>query len=42
MIILLLIIIAYVLLFGKEETKNTIGGILVMLAILAVIGMIFC
>lgn len=42
MIVLLLVIIACVLLFGKEETKNTISGILVMLAILAVIGMIFC
>lgn len=39
MIVLLLIVIASVLLFGKEETKSAIGAILVTLVILGLIGM---
>lgn len=40
MIVLLLIIIASVLLFGKEETKSTIVAILGTLFVLALIGML--
>lgn len=40
MIIFLLIIIASVLLFGKEETKSTISAIFVTLIILGLIGML--
>lgn len=40
MIVLLLIVIASVLLFGKEETKSTIGAILATLVILGLIGIL--
>jgi len=40
MVVLLLVIIASVLLFGKEETKSTIGAILATLVILGLIGML--
>ena len=40
MVILLLVVIASVLLFGKEETKSTIGAILATLVILGLIGML--
>ena len=40
MVVLLLIIIVSVLLFGKEETKSTIGAILFTLVVLGLIGML--
>lgn len=40
MIVLLLIIIACVLLFGKEETKSGIGAIIVTLFVMGLFGML--
>ena len=40
MVVLLLVIIASVLLFGKEETKSTIVAIFMTLIILGLIGML--
>ena len=40
MIVLLLIVIACVLLFGKEETKSGIIGLIAVLFVLGLIGML--
>lgn len=41
MIVLLLIIIASVLLFGKQATKSAIGAILTWIVIMAILASIF-